>query len=55
MQELNVIDEVVEDGLGMAATRRIIATRRRRQTLPRAIQRASNSFSQFSLQNSNQL
>jgi DSF synthase len=40
MQELHVIDEVVEDGLGMAATRRIIAMRRRRQNTYRAIQRA---------------
>jgi DSF synthase len=40
MQELNVIDEVVEDGLGLATTRRIIATRRRRQNTYRAIQRA---------------
>ena len=40
MLELNVVDEVVEDGLGLESVRRMIANRRRRQNAHRAMQRA---------------
>ena len=44
MQELGVIDEVVEDGLGLATTRKIIQSRQRRQNAHRAMQRAKQHF-----------
>lgn len=44
MFELGVIDEVVEDGLGLEATRRLIQNRLRRQNAYRAMQRAKLHF-----------
>jgi DSF synthase len=44
MQELGVIDEVVEDGLGLATTRKVIENRQRRQNAYRAMQRAKQYF-----------
>lgn len=44
MQDLGVIDEVAEDGLGLATTRRFIENRQRRQNAHRAFQRAKLHF-----------
>lgn len=44
MHDLGVIDEVVEDGLGLQATRRFIQNRQRRQNAYRALQRAKLHF-----------
>jgi len=44
MQELGIIDDVVEDGLGLAATRAFIQNRQRRQNAYRALQRAKLHF-----------
>jgi len=44
MYDLGVIDEVVEDGLGLEATRRLIQNRARRHNAYQAIQRAKLHF-----------
>ena len=44
MYDLGVIDEVVEDGLGLEATRRLIQNRLRRHNAYRAMQRAKLYF-----------
>jgi DSF synthase len=44
MYDFGVIDEVVEDGLGLEATRRLIQNRLRRQNAYRAMQRAKLYF-----------
>ena len=44
MHGLGVIDEVVEDGLGLEATRRMIQSRQRRENAHRALQRAKLHF-----------
>jgi DSF synthase len=40
MHELGIVDEFVEDGMGLEATKRLIQVRRRRQNAHRAVQRA---------------
>jgi len=44
LEDLGVIDQVVEDGLGLAATRLYIQNRRRRQHAYRALQRAKAQY-----------
>ena len=44
MRDLGVFDEVVEDGLGLEATRRFIQNRQRRQNAYSALQRAKLHF-----------
>jgi len=44
MYDVGVIDEVVEDGLGLEATRRLIQNRLRRKNAYRAMQRAKSYF-----------
>ncbi len=44
MHDLGVIDEVVEDGLGLATTRQFIQNRSRRQNAYRALKRAKLHF-----------
>jgi DSF synthase len=44
MQDLGVVDEVVEDGLGLETTRRYIQNRQRRQNTYRAMHRARQLF-----------
>lgn len=44
MQEIGVVDEVAEDGLGLETTRRLIANRQRRQNAYRSFQLAQRQF-----------
>jgi DSF synthase len=44
MQDIGVIDEVVEDGLGLETARRFIQNRQRRQNAYRAMQRAKQNY-----------
>ena len=44
MYDLDVVDELVEDGLGLESVRRLVASRRRRQNAYRAMHRAKQCF-----------
>ncbi len=49
MQDLGVVDEVVEDGLGLETTRRYIQNRRRHQNTYRAMRRATQFYQPIQL------
>lgn len=49
MYDLNVVDELVEDGLGLESVRYLVANRRRRQNTYRAMQRAKRCLNPVEL------